>query len=526
MSGPTTIFANLRCNDPIRLVESVSNVFYTEETCSFVLSWNSGDLTVCSVSKDSQKISIRSVEIKTALEGSAVLENGLLIGYSVAKGTKIYRIFPETGENPRLIASPMETSIIHDLCCDFRGRADEEIFLACGVGERALVGSFQEDIPVKVEIKSDQLFRGCTGIWMLREYNSDKHHSMLAVSFVQSTVLLKLTTDINTSSLGGCMEDISQYYGLDMYQRTLAMENSETGSFLIQVCPKRILIFKSNYSETTREVVVAEWRVDGSYGGKEFSSARIIKDLVFALDSQSSLLSIFYCRTTRGAAGITLITTLGVPLRSVAFAVNLLCDSEKSTKLGANYILVVGTLEGNQSCLHFWRAVLGPNTSQLDLLQVLPFEEDQAVNEMQFLRDSTLVVGLRSGLVLIFSFSGIRGSFSVQKNCSLVAGTRPVQLLCTHLSGLTPRIITLAGPASLLAEDGSGGFDICRIVPRADHIVRWAMADQLSLDKEIHRFVLIEHESMVLISTPLVFITRICPVIFSTASQYPMQCSY
>jgi hypothetical protein len=336
---------------------------------------------------------------------------------------------------------------------------------------------------------------------MLREYNSDKHHSILAVSFVKSTILLRLVGE-------SLFEDITDFYGVDMRRRTLAIENAEAGSFLIQVCPDRVIICKSNVGQVAGEVL-AGWKrgpPDIDAASLDFSSAAIINDHVFAM--RSGFIEIFQCRTTRGAPSVILLLQLTVPSCTSSFAVYPLGVSGSSSpqKHGSGFI-VAASFNGE---IQFWNVYFDDGSNRVDRICTHVLEDcDFVANEMQFFKDAygaRVALGGRDGRLIILGVKQEEDSLAIMPLTSVYAGKRPVQLSRTRLSGLSACIFALSGQASLLDETDDGVFSLTPVLHRADHLVRWSV---LNSSESHFRFVVVEHESMSTFTTSLQVTPRI-----------------
>ncbi|PJF17176.1 hypothetical protein PSACC_03019 [Paramicrosporidium saccamoebae] len=421
----------------------------------------------------------------------------MILGSSPSRGILAFQFKANTIEI--LHRNQMPNTVLDMICASSKG-FDDDCLVACGFGDSSIVGLFRENIPVCTEMRSDQIFRGCTGIWMLREYNSDKHHSILAVSFVKSTILLRLVGE-------SLFEDITDFYGVDLRRRTLAIENTEAGSFLIQVCPDRVIICKSNVGQVAGEVL-ADWKRDLDTGGADldFFSAAIINDHVFAL--RSGFIEIFQCRTTRGAPSVILSLQLAMPPCTSSFAVYPLGTSGPPNPQKYCFGFIVAASYNEEICL--WNVYFDDGSNRVDQICTYVLEDcDFAVNEMQFFKDAygaRLALGGRDGRLIVLGVKQEEDSVSIRPLASVHAGKRPVQLSRTRLSGLSACIFALSGQASLLDETEDGVFSLTPVLHRADHLVRWSV---LNSNESLFRFVVVEHESMGTFTTSLQVTPRI-----------------
>lgn len=444
-----------------------------------------------------------TIDAKFWCSALCLLDNGILLCYTPSNGLFVYLV---ASNGARLLNRTSEKNIVTSMVCSSAKKAgDEECLVSYGFGDVAAIGTFREDVPVTIEMRSDPLFRGCTGLWMLRRYNSDKHHSVLAVSFVKSTMLLKLTGE-------GNFEDASEFYGVDMYRQTLAIENAEVGSFLIQVCPDRILICKSNFGEEAGEFL-ADWKASNQETEYCFTSAVVVNDHVFALDVKICQLVIFQCRTTRGSTSIALASSITVGPGTSAFAVYGLGESNRE-RAGSPRVrpgFIIAFTAGKASQIGLLQVLADENSTIINENSPVEFS-DFVVNELQFTRGPfgpRLIAGGREGQLAIFSVSqDEERSVQLVRMTDLKVGNRPVQLLRARFPGLHASIFALSGPASLVVERESGIFTLLQVLPRADHMVRYASPIETD---GVYRFIAIEHESMAVFRTILQRVPRLEP---------------
>lgn len=407
----------------------------------------------------------------------------------------------------------------------------ESIYLCYGLGEAARLGTFEENIPISIDYRSDPIFRGSTGIWMLKQYGMDRHHSMLAVSFVCSTVLLQL--ELTGDSM--TMTDRSEFYGIDPHRRTLAIENATNGSFLIQVCPNRVLVFKSNSSREQAGEVIAEWSPDYDENISmtdteiSFSSAQIVNDHAFALETRNCQFYIFQCKTGRGAASITKLTSFLIPAETTAFAIYPLHEAGSgslSPKAAAiarfECILACASL----TSLTFWKIQVEENGQRIDELRTIPSGTSSPVNEMKFVRgpshEARLYLGCRDGSLLVMRVtSQDQQSIACEEIYAATVGKRPVQLVSLSLLKEQKTMLILSGGALLLSEDQQ--FKLELVMPKADHLVRWIYQQHSAATRREDgedfalegctgiRFVAIAHEALHIGHSTLKATRRIVP---------------
>ena len=551
-------------------MESTSNVVQVEvdgqisvgqETANivqFLISTNYGELLHCQINMDhDDPITILSKQlVNISFTGLSLQSDGNFLACSPSRG--LVRMSLQSiisVKSPDTIITIKADSLIMAMVSDLMGNT----LVVKGQGERAKIGYYREDIPVTGELLSDQMFRGATGLWMLRRYGSDRHHSMLVVSFVSSTILFQLSdSNTDTGEATGldpppAFTERSEYYGIDTHRRTLAIENSISGSFLIQACPDRILIFKSNASQDLAggATVMTEWNATDTYSLESFTicftSATIMNDHVFALDAINSKLFIFQCRVNRsGSASVTVLCSLPTSQSCNCFAVHLLTElpavsgsmsPPRNTILShlgrleylvACSITPISTIDENSLCrINFLKVQVEENSSRID--QISEFELDSCghVNEMQYLKGpygARLYIGFRDGSLQVLRIGQItdterESTIECENLFSAVVGKRPVQLIrCKSTS--SSEIISIAGSVSIINELADRVFTVELVLQKADHLVRWvtfhdeeAADPTFTSDKRQKncRFIAVEHEALLVFTSSLVATKRITP---------------
>lgn len=382
--------------------------------------------------------------------------------------------------------------------------ADNNYLVAVGRNPFASICRFADDMPFSIEVRSDQLFRGCTGLWLLREFSSDEGQSTVVVSFINNTAVFKLTPANSVF-----LEESSEFYGIETNERTLAIRNAESASLLIQVCIDRVRLCKSNRSDISGGSLV-DWRGSSSATGKlMFFAAQICKDFVFGLDSLHSNLYILHCRATRNAASISTLTIVSVPEGSCALDVVPL-DSKQPENLRPHspphtrsFVIAIASnnLETAVSIVEVFLFDALEASCRVEKAGSVTFE-NFTINQIKLLEEGTgiyrLVVGGRNGSVLIRSFFVVQSESinMTSEQVHLSVGSRPVQLQMAPV-GLS----ILSGSAHILKKDGNNKYGLEALAPRADHIVWWSR--NLNGSKTFHCFI-VEHESLAVGVSPLI----------------------
>lgn len=506
------------------LVESTSNVLTDDEGHLFGLSMCYGDFFLLRQSKSSKDLEIvcqsnavpfSSISISPYVSNtshSSLYITGSNNGSGVSRlvlenySSKIPNVSSVTfSEIPKLVPN-IVVEITSDSC--------DEALVCYNIGESSKIGYFRENIPHYLESRSDQVFRGTTGIWTLKQYGMDLHHSMVVISFVKSTILLQV--DQNSDFV-----DHSEFYGIDTHSRTLAIGNTLNGSFLLQVCPKRINICKSNAGETAGEVIASWESSKGSDENDYFSSASIFADLVFALDIKKLRISIFQCRVRRGNFAVNKLCQVQVCSETSAFAIFSTEDpvqvkqstgmSPKSFVSPSEFLLVCSSPDG----LNFWRVQLDENSSRVDLVKSVSSTLFSQVNSLEFSRNSfgiRLYLGLRNGTVQILELDYESNTLrDIKRKYEFSVGHRPVRLLTTDLlTGKDTAVVALSGKALLITETTDMQFRIEPLLEKADHMVRF---QEMHAKSDLAKFLVIEHEALLSFSTNLEPTMRVVPIL-------------
>lgn len=149
------------------------------------------------------------------------------------------------------------------------------VMAACGnPAVSGAVSLVRQGVMHAVAFQSDPSFRGCSGLWPLKRFKADRHHSFVAASFPASTALFSLQ--------GGELEAVLGC-GLETARPTVTIANSDTTSYWIQVCPDRVLAVKITKPDELNCPPPTLWRPDGLL----VLSAVIIRNYVVLLDSSA-----------------------------------------------------------------------------------------------------------------------------------------------------------------------------------------------------------------------------------------------
>lgn len=377
--------------------------------------------------------------------------------------------------------------------------------VVAGRDSSTAVCRFADDIPFSIEFKTDQIFRGSTGMWLLREFSSDEEQSTLVVSFVNNTTVFK----VNRAG-PICLEEASQFYGIETGERTLAIKNAEGASLLIQVCIDRIRLCKSNRSDIDANFL-ADWRGSSSVSeGVAFSAAQICKDAVFGLDPVHSKLHVLNCRATRNAASVSLVATMTTPQGVCALDVVSLSDprqTPESPRLHSpphtkSFILALAgnSLESGSSAVEIFLLDILESSCRVEKVAWAGFT-DFTVNQIRLWgereRTYLLLLGGRDGRLLTRRLSVADDGtvdLSDEHQPSFSVGCRPVQFQQAP-QGLT----VLSGGAHIFQKNGAS-YSVQKLVPRADHIVWWSRNSEC---KNLFCSFIIEHEFLASGATPL-----------------------
>lgn len=429
-----------------------------------------------------------------------VLDNGTVYAASLKNGLAAYFMDPISLEFRTSSETVLDHAIVTQLEASRRKSGEEDCFVSFSVGDKSIFGKYLEDIPVVLECKSDQLFRGSTGLWALREYTSDTEPSFLLVSFVKSTLLFEVAES-------GCLEEISEFFGLEICQRTISIKNMEGSSCYIQVCPDKIRVMKSIKKSLTGDFM-AEWTSPNSTC---FSAAVIHDNYIFALESDQCSMSIFSSRATRETAAVLLESRFAIALSTAAFAVQPL--ELRSRQEGHDSFLVASVGLDTDCCeqqLSLYKIIRDDNSWSHVRWLSSPYHFASPINDMKFWRGPfgiRLLIGTRDGTLNIYHVEDCElGSDRLSLLKTLSIGQRPIQIRCEP-SGLDhDSVFVLCGPSLLLREASTGEFLLQRILPRADQMVYWSQSSNANF-----QFFGIEHENLLFFSTPLVQIPRFEP---------------
>ena len=297
--------------------ESASNpILSSEDTPGqyhFSVCLNTGEILSCIISAQTGTIDVfYRRNFGCPVGPSIIFRSGdelLMVGCSLWKGIQCMP-YSQTSSNSKAVCEPLQESMY---ASDIISQGTSTI-LASGFGDTARLMSFQTDIPVSVDFRSDQFFRAATNMWLLKQYGVDRHQSMLVVSFVQSTIIFGLESNDNWGSLN--LVDLSEFFGMETLQRTLAIENSIAGSYVIQVCPDCVVVFKSNCHREQAAGPLCVWKLSECENFLQQSPsiflANILHDVIFAVDVANQVLMVFQVKIARGSAMINFIHSMKI----------------------------------------------------------------------------------------------------------------------------------------------------------------------------------------------------------------------
>ncbi|KAL3699902.1 hypothetical protein R1sor_017924 [Riccia sorocarpa] len=115
---------------------------------------------------------------------------------------------------------------------DYHGEKQDQMFACCGVGKESAIRVIRNGISVEKLLSTPPLYQGVVGLWTLRMFQHDKHHSFFVMSFVQETRVL---------SVGLNFVDITDAVGLESSASTLTCGLIEDG-WIAQVCSTKVLL--------------------------------------------------------------------------------------------------------------------------------------------------------------------------------------------------------------------------------------------------------------------------------------------
>ncbi|KAI1320384.1 hypothetical protein EDD11_001186 [Mortierella claussenii] len=178
----------------------------------------------------------------------------------------------EDGIDVYAVASLQNSSPVVDFCAQeplLPGR--DSLFLCSGMKEEGALKRVRSGISVTSSGSSgSELFAGATGLWSLKENSSDAFESILVVSFIQSTKLMR--------SIGGdSLEEIGEDCGIDISQATVHAGRLVDG-YIFQV--HRSGVVAANLANGTR----FSWNSEHGI----LTTACLIKDGALALGQISS----------------------------------------------------------------------------------------------------------------------------------------------------------------------------------------------------------------------------------------------
>lgn len=433
-----------------------------------------------------------------------VSENDAVYVAGLRTGLAVHRIDPISLEFRMSEDAIFQHTIVTQLESSRRNcREEEECYVSLVIDDRTTCGRFREDIPVTLDFKSDQLFRGCTGLFTLKEYAADSSPSFILVSFVNSTLIFGVSSS-------GIMEEISEFFGLETSQPTLGIKNMDANSCFIQICPYKIRITKS-IKKNLSDKFLAEWIARGS---AVFSTAVIHDNVVFALDSVQGSVSILSCRVLRDSASIVLESSFAIESNTSAFTVYA-SDSKFDKEFTAHYLIATASFDAKE-CDQWISIYKLAKNSEIWTHSKLFFDSyriSSIVNDLKFWKSPfgvRLLVGTRCGSLYIHqvpeNFESNVDQLLLLKSVEI--GDRPLQFRCESNELNPESVFLLCGPSFLLMETAFGKFDLQKILPRADHIVYWS---SLPSNKTMFQFFAIEHENLLFFSTPLDKIPRFEP---------------
>jgi hypothetical protein len=264
------------------------------------------------------------------------------------------------------------------------------VMATCGnPSNQSTIRRFREGINNAILIQSDPHFRGCTQLWCLKKFYRDKEHSHVVASFANSTFVFKIGSESE-------FEDVSVNTGLELVQPTLAVANSDTSSFWIQVCPDRIVFVKATQTDRLEQTPPTIWRPPKAL----FTCACIIRNFIFVYDcNQKKILVLLPSfQLSLGIAEVEEVHAFACEIDDVtsiaAFPISL---QEKALE----FFIAVGGLNGVSISSLKFEENLVPHHQQISKLLITK----SPINSINFWRKDGLYymgLGYRNGLADFF----------------------------------------------------------------------------------------------------------------------------
>lgn len=361
---------------------------------------------------------------------------------------------------------------------------------------------YRNDVRLHNIFRSDQSFRGCCGIWVLKQFSTDKHFSILVATFAKNTFLFSMTLD---SSNGPCLEEVSQYSAIELSSKTITIDNSRNGQAFIQVCQDMINIFKSSIRhEQAGGKVVAKLKLPA---GTRLSVSKILfGELIFSLDSAVGKFFIHRCTLGRNREIIIApISVLDTPKGTFNFVIDekQMESCESSLNLEFRIIFCIANELEVQSIFLADIHIDQNDVSIKDVLK-LDLESGDFTNEISISENvfgKRLIIGTRRGELLIYDLCGICINF-LQR---LTIGPRPTSMIITGTA--KKHVIAMAGPAKVITETALGRFKTDFLLERSDYLAVWNDADDSprvkNIDSQMFKLISNEHQSLSFFSSNL-----------------------
>ncbi|KAG0227500.1 hypothetical protein BGX31_006992 [Mortierella sp. GBA43] len=275
----------------------------------------SGDRPVGNVMQVLARHQISAAPLQADMDQEVIINTDYLI-YSGDHGDGGVLAIRDEEEEIELFAitEVQNSSPIMDFCVrepSFPGR--DSLYVCSGMKSQGALKRIRSGVSIESSGKSGQsFFSGTTGLWSIKENDTDTFDSFIVVSFVNSTKLMR-------SGEGGSLDDIGDGFGLDLTQPTIHSGRLRDG-----------MIFQVLWSG----VVVAEmatgirhtWQLDGV-----ITSACLVKEDVLLLGQI--------------ADGVSRLLLLEFKKERVG-------DSEQ--EVGSFKILVSTVLKAEPTTIHCW----------------------------------------------------------------------------------------------------------------------------------------------------------------------------
>ncbi|KAL2651850.1 hypothetical protein R1flu_019978 [Riccia fluitans] len=201
---------------------------------------------------------------------------------------------------------------------DYHGEKQDQMFACCGVGREGAIRVIRNGISVEKLLSTPPLYQGVTGLWTLRMFQHDKHHSFFVMSFVQETRVL---------SVGVNFVDISDAVGFDSSASTLTCGLIEDG-WIAQVCSTKVLLCAPTVvAHPAGDVSSVPRRKTWKPRGACVSLGAVTKGSVILALSRPGLLLILGTRLTVGG-GVELVEIQQCQLEAEVSCISVPSDKE------------------------------------------------------------------------------------------------------------------------------------------------------------------------------------------------------